>query len=47
MTYVFSPLFQKISPKRVPTTMVKKSRMALYGGFLQYDQCCFQKQALN
>jgi len=47
MAYNCSPLFQKIRPNNNPMDIVKMNRAQLYGGFLQYDQYCFQKQALN
>lgn len=28
-------------------TVVNKSLTALYGGFRQYDRCCFQRQAIH
>jgi hypothetical protein len=33
-------------PKMRAMTVVKKILVAVYDGFLQYDLCCFHKQAM-
>ena len=38
---------QNMVPNNKAMTVVKKSLTAVYGGFLQYDRCCFQRQALH
>ena len=46
-TYNRPPLSQKMTPNKTPIITVIKNLMALNFEFLQYDQCCFQKQALH
>lgn len=34
-------------PNRRATMVVKKNLTAVYGGFLQYDKCCFHRHAMH
>jgi hypothetical protein len=46
-TYTFLPRFKKMVPKIRAITAVKKILVAVYDGFLQYDLCCFHRQAIH
>jgi hypothetical protein len=46
-TYTFLPRFRKIVPKMRAITIVKNILVAVYDGFLQYDLCCFHRQAIH
>lgn len=43
--YLFLPTPQNIVPNNSAITTVKKKFTAIYGGFLQHDKRCFQRQA--
>lgn len=47
LTYVLDPRFQNIDPNIRAMTVVKRNLTAVYGGFRQYDQCCFHKHAMH
>jgi hypothetical protein len=46
-TYLLVPRPWNITPKIMAIEVLNTSRMALYGVFLQYDLCCFHRQALH
>lgn len=45
--YLLEPISQNIVPNNKAMIVVNKSLTALYGGFRQYDRCCFQRQAMH
>lgn len=45
--YLLEPISQNIVPNKTAMTAVKRNLTAVYGGFLQYDKFCFQRQALH
>lgn len=47
LTYIFLPWSQKSNPKINEAKSICRERIKLYDGLLQYDKCCFHKQALN
>uniref|UniRef100_A0A0A9HXR2 Uncharacterized protein n=1 Tax=Arundo donax TaxID=35708 RepID=A0A0A9HXR2_ARUDO len=46
-TYIFLPKFKKMVPNMRAITVVKNILVAVYDGFLQYDLCCFHRQAMH
>jgi hypothetical protein len=47
VAYNLDPRSQNIVPNIKAIKVVKRNLTAVYGGFLQYDQCCFHKQAIH
>jgi len=47
LTYYLPPRSQNIVPNIRAVTVVERNLTAVYGGFRQYDQCCFHKQAIH
>ena len=47
VTYTFLPKLKKMVPNTKPISVVKKILVAVYDGFLQYDLCCFHRQAMH
>jgi hypothetical protein len=47
LLFIFFPRFKNIVPKMRAITVVKKILVAVYDGFLQYDLCCFHRQAMH
>lgn len=45
--YLLVPRSQNIVPNIKAITVVKKILTAVYGGFLQYDKCCFHRHAMH
>lgn len=45
--YIFEPRSQKIVPNIRDMKIVKLNLTAVYEVFRQYDQCCFQRQAMH
>lgn len=43
--YLFLPIPQNMVPNKSATAIVKRYLTTIQGGFLQYDRCCFHRQA--
>jgi hypothetical protein len=45
--YLLEPISQNIVPNIKAVNVVNRSLTAPYGGFRQYDKCCFHRQAIH